>query len=97
MPCATNTVAHTGGGHGTQSRQRYIAKVAAGAAVSLTGLVVAAPLLKSNSPVVPPVLAAEETVQKDASSYVKFDVQLSDAEEGSFVVEVRPGVHEHHR
>lgn len=40
----------------------------------------------SSAAVVPPALAVENQFD-----YVKFDVQLSDTESGSFVVEVRPG------
>ncbi|CAM9916066.1 unnamed protein product [Pylaiella littoralis] len=90
-----------GTGGPQQPRGRFIAKAAACAAASLTGLVVAAPLLSASDS----ALAAEESAKNKFGStavvapalavdeqfeYVKFDVQLSDAESGSFVVEVRP-------
>ena len=85
-----------------QSRGRFIGKAAC-AAASLTGLVVAAPLLLGGKEAVPPAhaeetrrsaaavapaLAAEDVASK--YEYVKFDVQLSEGESGSFIVEVRP-------
>ncbi|CAM9784431.1 unnamed protein product [Ectocarpus sp. 8 AP-2014] len=91
-----------GGNGGTQPRGRFIAKAAC-AAASLTGLVVTAPFIVGSDSVdgvaavaaeaarnvaVAPALAEEELGSKP--SYVKFDVQLSDEESGSFVVEVRP-------
>lgn len=74
-----------------EPRNRFIAKVAAGAAVSLTGLMVVAPLLAGGDSAVGPAVAEEGEDMKKAVSYVKFDVQLSESEEGSFVVEVHPG------
>lgn len=74
-----------------EPRTRFIAKVAAGAAVSLTGLIVAGPLLVGDDVAVAPAVAVEKVEVKNAVSYVKFDVQISEAEEGSFVVEVHPG------
>lgn len=82
-------------------RGRFVAKVAAGAAASLTGLIVAAPLLTGDKEAVAPALAAEVApavaaestvvnVKGGAVSYVQFDVQTSEAETGSFVVEVHP-------
>lgn len=70
-------------------RGRFIAKIAAGAAVSLSGLVVVSKLAGGSSSAGPAI--AVDVVDKNAISYVQFDVQLSDAEEGSFVVEVNPG------
>ncbi|CBN77817.1 Peptidyl-prolyl cis-trans isomerase, cyclophilin type [Ectocarpus siliculosus] len=92
----------SGGNGGTQPRGRFIAKAAC-AAASLTGLVVTAPFIvgsdsadgvaavvaeTARNVAVAPALADEELGSKP--SYVKFDVQLSDEESGSFVVEVRP-------
>ncbi|CAM9414655.1 unnamed protein product [Ectocarpus sp. 12 AP-2014] len=92
----------SGGNGGTHPRGRFIAKAAC-AAASLTGLVVAAPFIvgsdsadgvaamaaeTARNVAVAPALAEEESGSKP--SYVKFDVQLSDEESGSFVVEVRP-------
>lgn len=85
-------------------RGRFVAKVAAGAAASLTGLIVAAPLLTGDKEAVAPALAAEVApavaaestvvnVKGGAVSYVQFDVQTSEAETGSFVVEVHPGAY----
>lgn len=84
-------------------RGRFVAKVAAGAAASLTGLMVAAPLLTGDNEEVPAALAADLVAAASAEaapvdvkggvSYVQFDVQLSEAEEGSFVVEVHPGAY----
>lgn len=85
-------------------RGRFVAKVAAGAAASLTGLIVAAPLLAGDKEAVAPALAAEVApavaaestvvnVKGGAVSYVQFDVQTSEAETGSFVVEVHPGAY----
>lgn len=86
---------------GQQPRERFIRKAAC-AAASLTGLVVAAPLLLGGSEAVAPALAEETSrsaavapalAAEDVTSkfeYVKFDVQLSEGESGSFVVEVRP-------
>lgn len=75
------------------SRGRFAAKVAAGAAASLTALIVVAPLLTGGKEAVAPAVAAESTIVdvKGAVSYVQFDVQTSEAETGSFVVEVHPG------
>lgn len=87
---------------GQQPRGRFIRKAAC-AAASLTGLVVAAPLLLGGNEAVAPALA-EETRRSAAAvapalaaedvaskyEYVKFDVQLSETESGSFIVEVRP-------
>ena len=88
---------------GMNPRGRFIAKVAAGAAASLTGLIVAAPLLTRDKEAVAPALAAEvapvvaaESTMVDvngAVSYVQFDVQMSEAEAGSFIVEVHPGAY----
>ncbi|CAN0411877.1 unnamed protein product, partial [Ectocarpus sp. 12 AP-2014] len=90
------------GNGGTQPRGRFIAKAAC-AAASFTGLIVAAPFIvgsdsadgvaavvaeTARNVAVAPALAEEESGSKP--SYVKFDVQLSDEESGSFVVEVRP-------
>lgn len=80
-----------------------MAKTAACAAASITGLFVAPLLVGSNNAaaiaadsnsgrlggVVAPAVAAEAATTH--FDYVKFDVQLSDAETGFFVVEVRPG------
>ncbi|CAM9781400.1 unnamed protein product, partial [Hapterophycus canaliculatus] len=91
-----------GSGGMPEPRSRFMAKTAACAAASLTGLFVAPLLVGSDSAaaiaadgsrgrmdaVIAPAVAAEAaTAQFD---YVKFDVQLSDSETGSFVVEVRP-------
>lgn len=88
---------------GQQPRARFIRKAAC-AAVSLTGLVVTAPLLLGNNEVVAPAVA-EETSRRSVASvapavadedvvskfdYIQFDVQLSEGESGSFIVEVRP-------
>lgn len=84
-------------------RGGFVAKVAAGAAASLTGLIVAAPLLTGDKEGVPPALAADVVAAANAESapaevkggvsYVQFDVQLSEEEGGSFVVEVHPGAY----
>lgn len=77
-----------------EPRNRFIAKVAVGAAASLTGMVVIAPILSGGDPaIVSPAVAAEEAVvdKKDALSYIQFDVQVSESKSGSFVVEVHPG------
>ena len=62
----------------------------AGAAISLTGLAV---VFSGSLGVDPsPAFAAEVSANENvAPSYVKFDVQVSDNQEGSFVVEVHPG------
>lgn len=98
-------IQNAGGSGGPQHpRGRFIAKAAACAAASLTGLVVAAPFLSASDG----ALAVEESAKNKVSSaaviapalavesqfdYVKFDVQLSDSESGSFIVEVRPGIY----
>lgn len=70
-------------------RGRFITKVVVGAAASLTGLAV---LFSGDMPAGPsPAIAVDVDAKNGALSYVKFDVQVSDNEEGSFIVEVHPG------
>lgn len=71
-------------------RGRFITKVVVGAAASLTGLAV---LFNGDMRADPsPAIAADMDVKKNSAlSYVKFDVQVSDKQEGSFIVEVHPG------
>lgn len=75
---------------GMTPRGRFITKVVVGAAASLTGLAV---LFSGDMRVDPsPAIAADVDDKKNSAlSYVKFDVQVSDSQQGSFIVEVHPG------